>query len=237
MQAETWTIDVNNISKQRENSNQDIIQSKQRKWPLILNYPTKVSGSFDNHGWHTSTWKERRMGLDGTFRGERYCDCGKSMTSYPHWPPTCQSEAVDQLHCLVGQSYAHTWMAFLLGKATDGTKDDIEIISLVRNSCPVLLQSENNDTPNRKRGKFDCEGICRPVLEANSSDCLCACPCHREECPVTGAPLSLDSEWSTRWSRETDDRIPDGLSDTATASTNMEGKVNKVLGGRHKLFL
>jgi len=120
----------------------------------------------------------------------RYCACDKSMTSYPHWPPTCQSEAVDQLHCLVWQSYphrqclAHTWMAFLLGKATD---DDTEIISLVRNSCPVLLQSEN-DTPKRRRGKFDCEGIRRPVLEANSSHCLCLCLCtcfcHREECPV-----------------------------------------------------
>ena len=122
--------------------------------------------------------------LHGLPRG-RYCDCDKSMTSYPHWPPTCQSEAVDQLHCLVGQSHphrqylAHTWMAFLLGKATDGTEDDIKIISLVRNSCPVLLQSEN-DTPKRRRGKFDCEGICRPVLEANNSHCLCACFCHRD---------------------------------------------------------
>ena len=134
--------------------------------------------------------ERKKDGIGWDLPRGRYCDCGKSMTSYPHWPPTCQSEAVDQLHCLVGQSYPHrqylaqTWMSFLLGKATDGTKDDNEIISLVRNSCPVLLQSENNDTRKRRREKFDCEGICRPVLEANSPDCLCACPCHREECPV-----------------------------------------------------
>ena len=35
------------------------------------------------------------------------CDCGKSRTSYPHWPPSCRSEAVDQLCCLLGRSYPH----------------------------------------------------------------------------------------------------------------------------------
>jgi len=42
-------------------------------------------------------------------------DRGKSMASYPHWPLTYQSEAVDQLHCLVGQSYPYL-DGFPLGK-------------------------------------------------------------------------------------------------------------------------
>jgi hypothetical protein len=52
----------------------------------------------------------------------RRCDYGKSRTSHPHWPPTCQTEALDQLNCLLGQSYphrlylAHCWISFLRGK-------------------------------------------------------------------------------------------------------------------------
>jgi len=48
-----------------------------------------ISGSSENHGSDMSTWSERREG--------RHCNCGKCRMSYPHWPPTCQSEAVDQL--------------------------------------------------------------------------------------------------------------------------------------------
>jgi hypothetical protein len=39
-------------------------------------------------------------------------------------------------------------MAFLLGKSTEDT-EDLKIIPLVQNSCPILLQSEN-ETPKRQ---------------------------------------------------------------------------------------
>jgi hypothetical protein len=117
--------------------------------------------------------------------GRRHCNCGKSRTSYPHWPPTCQSEAVDQLHCLVGESYPHRqylaqcWMAFLLGKSTE----DQTMISLVQKSCTVLALPKH-EPPRCRRRKMDCEQICQPVLDANSCHCLCGCFTHREECPV-----------------------------------------------------
>ena len=33
--------------------------------------------------------------------------CGKSKTSFPHWPPSTYEEAVEQLQCLIGESFPH----------------------------------------------------------------------------------------------------------------------------------
>jgi hypothetical protein len=46
----------------------------------------------------------------------RRCDCRKSGTSYPHWPPTCQTEALDQLNCLG----SHTLTDYILYTLLDG---------------------------------------------------------------------------------------------------------------------
>lgn len=135
--------------------------------------------------------ERKKDGMGWDLPKGRRCDCGKSRTSYPHWPPTCQTEALDQLNCLLGQSYphrlhlAHSWMSFLWGTIIPGTSTTQHetMISLVQKSCPTLQLSETVETPKRK-GKIDCMGICEPVLEAQSSHCLCACFFHREECPV-----------------------------------------------------
>ena len=46
------------------------------------------------------------------------CSCGKSGMSYPHWPPSCHEEAVDQLRCLLEANphrlhLTHEWRNFL----------------------------------------------------------------------------------------------------------------------------
>ena len=152
-------------------------------------YPQLPRESFQHlrESWIAYVNVERKKdGMGWDLPKGRRCDCGKSRTSYPHWPPTSQTEAIDQLKCLLGQSYphrqylAHCWMVFLL---TDDTEKHKKTISLVHNSCPVLQLSEN-ETPKRRRVKMDCAVICQPVLDAKSSHCLCGCWSHREECPV-----------------------------------------------------
>ncbi|KAN0067860.1 hypothetical protein V8E54_014107, partial [Elaphomyces granulatus] len=73
------------------------------------------------------------------------CNCGKSRTSYPHRPPSCHSEAVDQLRCLLGRSYphrqylAHCWLTSLFRKlALEGTEEIATMITLVQKNCPAL---------------------------------------------------------------------------------------------------
>jgi len=124
------------------------------------------------------------------------CHCGRSRTSYPHWPPSCETEATDQLRCLLGQSYphrehlAHSWMSFLCGKvaAEADAEDDERAISLARKSCPTLVlaaaEPQSVGNPEKKRKKVDCVTICQRVLEERSCHCLCSCSVHREECPV-----------------------------------------------------
>jgi hypothetical protein len=54
--------------------------------------------------WLTYVQSEReKQGKESYVRLGRCC--GKSESSYPHWPPTCQAEALDQLQCLLGRSY------------------------------------------------------------------------------------------------------------------------------------
>ena len=124
------------------------------------------------------------------------CACGKSRTSYPHWPPSCQTEAMDQLRCLLGQSYphrehlAHSWMSFFLGKRVAQTSkaDDERTISLAQRSCPTLVlatsEEKGGGETGGKRKKVDCATICQRVLGERSCHCLCSCSSHREECPV-----------------------------------------------------
>ena len=90
--------------------------------------------------------------------GRTKCDCGKSRTSYPHWPPSCRSEAVDQLCCLLGRSYPHReyladcWLTSLFRKlALEGTEETEAMITLVQNSCPVLQSAGEVPTAKGRR--------------------------------------------------------------------------------------
>ena len=75
------------------------------------------------------------------------CYCGKSRTSYPHWPPTTLKEAVAQLKCLIGEFkphrmyLAHCWMTSLcikLAAAEPRSKATIkQLISLVQEHCRI----------------------------------------------------------------------------------------------------
>jgi hypothetical protein len=151
-----------------------------------------------------SRWERRQKTL------HRCCD--KSRTSYPHWPPTSHREAIDQLLCLLGRSYphreylAHCWVAFLyrqLAPAVEGTKchrDRMNILTLVRKSCPTLVASDR-PSPRPKRQRMDCENICEPAIENNLPTCLCCCGIHREECPahqilVVGRKGESSPAWS-----------------------------------------
>jgi len=125
------------------------------------------------------------------------CSCGKSATSYPHWPPSCHEEAVDQLRCLLEAQphrlhLAHGWQTFLWreqSRAESGApwSEEHSILSLLRNSCATLFPddeiSDNQDEGTKP--KFDCKSIgCERAIRENLSLCLCCCFCHREECPV-----------------------------------------------------
>jgi hypothetical protein len=62
----------------------------------------------------------------------------------PPWPPSCHSEAVDQLRCLLGRSYphrqylAHCWLTSLFRKlAVEGTDEIQTMITLVQKNCPL----------------------------------------------------------------------------------------------------
>ncbi|KAN0067277.1 hypothetical protein V8E54_014540 [Elaphomyces granulatus] len=123
------------------------------------------------------------------------CNCGKSRTSYPHWPPSCHSEAVDQLRCLLGRSYphrqylAHCWLTSLFRKlAVEGTDEIQTMITLVQKICPALQSAGELPDMSAQRHKgsrrIDCDAICQPAIDENDPTCICECRHHREECPV-----------------------------------------------------
>jgi hypothetical protein len=126
------------------------------------------------------------------------CDCGKSRTSYPHWPPSYRSEAVDQLCCLLGRSYPHReslakcWLTSLFRRlALEGTEETEAMITLVQNSCPVLRSAgEMPRAKGRRVHRIDCDTICKPAITYNDSTCICDCGLHREECPVHSLVVS-----------------------------------------------
>jgi len=66
---------------------------------------------------------------------------------------------------------AHCWVAFLyrqLAPAVEGTKchrDRMNILTLVRKSCPTLVASDR-PSPRPKRQRMDCENICEPAIAA-----------------------------------------------------------------------
>jgi len=120
------------------------------------------------------------------------CFCGKSNTSYPHWPPTTHREAMAQLRCLTGRSHPHRlyladcWVVWLRRQQVQtGTAEMEDLISLVGNACVKRARSsQRNDVEQFRRSNMDCQGICKPVLEMRTCFCLCCCPEHREDCPV-----------------------------------------------------
>ncbi|KAN0077781.1 hypothetical protein V8E54_006085 [Elaphomyces granulatus] len=120
----------------------------------------------------------------------------KSLTSYPHWPPSTYEEAVAQLRSLIGESFPHRmyladcWLTSLYMKLAAGSEGVEKMISLVQQSCGSLHQSAERRVAN----VVDCRMICEPILKAqgtaNGSSCLCGCGRHREMCPIHGqAPL------------------------------------------------
>ena len=140
----------------------------------MASYPQLITR--ENFRYLRESWLEyveMELKKEGIAWEHRHCNCGKSRTSYPHWPPTCKLAAVDQLRCLVGESaphrqyLAHCWMTFLLGKNTADSEDDKNLISLVHQSCPGLL-TPKHETHRHRRGKLDCERVCQPVLDINS---------------------------------------------------------------------
>jgi len=143
--------------------------------------------------WLTYVRGEREdAGMNHHLPHSARCFCGKSNTSYPHWPPTTHLEAMAQLRCLTGRSYPHhlyladCWVAWLCQQqAQTGTAEMEGIISLVGNACVKRVRNSlQNHGEQPRRPKMDCQGICEPVLEKRSCFCLCCCPEHREECPV-----------------------------------------------------
>jgi hypothetical protein len=134
------------------------------------------------------------------------CNCGKSRMSYPHWPPSCHSEAVDQLCCLLGQSYPHRqyladcWLSSLFRKlASEGTEKIEATITLVRNSCPVLQSAGEVPTEKgRRKHRIDCDRICKPAITNNDPTCICDCGFHREECPVHSLVVTFRVSEGTR---------------------------------------
>jgi hypothetical protein len=127
------------------------------------------------------------------------CHCDRSNFSYPHWPPSCYEEALDELQSLLSESEptrkytARCWVAFLKGKLARPDQwqqsDLAGTITLVQDSCPILSSDhryslrESNQTA-KHWGRNDCDKICQPVFKEKRCWCLCCCPKHREDCPV-----------------------------------------------------
>lgn len=137
--------------------------------------------------------------LPSSSKFDGLCFCGKSNMSYPHWPPSCCEEAVDQLECLLGKDHghrghlAHCWYSWLRRRSCLNVPLSVGnqvfcdyIATFVIDLCPKLsyLKVESDPRPSRYCGKNFCEDQCRPTLENGESFCLCVCRYHREECPI-----------------------------------------------------
>ncbi|KAN0074352.1 hypothetical protein V8E54_008289 [Elaphomyces granulatus] len=124
--------------------------------------------------------------------------CHRSRINYPHWPPSSEEEAFDQLDCLLDEPktaphrmyLAECWLAFLYRNLAAGSNVSATI-KLVEQGCPIILSGKpsllGNKGSRRRVGRWErksCEDICEPVLLKNKPFCLCCCPEHREDCPV-----------------------------------------------------
>ena len=93
----------------------------------------------------------------------RRCRCDKSLTSFPHWPPTTYEEAIAQLNCLIGESFPHRlyladcWMTSLYLKLAKGLDGIEKIISMIQDNFQSLDKSPNRPGTN----KVDCRKICK----------------------------------------------------------------------------
>jgi hypothetical protein len=118
-----------------------------------------------------------------------FCQCSKSRTSYPHWPPTSYREADDQLRCLIGLSYSHRmyladcWLSFLHRNMVSQELVALVDESIVRYGWSCSDNSLQNSNSLHMESVDLCEEICYPVLNAKSCFCLCCCRIHRDECP------------------------------------------------------
>jgi hypothetical protein len=131
------------------------------------------------------------------------------LMSYPHWPPSCYEEALDQLRCIVGQDVnhrgylAHCWKSWLcqkayLDKTLSREKQDFyrNSVTLVIAECPKLSEWDADSQSSYQKpttclrycGKNFCEQECLPALGNGPPKCLCVCRWHREECPFHKVP-------------------------------------------------
>ena len=90
------------------------------------------------------------------------CLCGKSNTSYPHWPPTIHREAIAQLECLTSCSFPHRlyladcWITTLYRQEARNWTDTAEVeglISLVESACGKEAESSQQIPVERTRKK------------------------------------------------------------------------------------
>jgi hypothetical protein len=132
--------------------------------------------------------------------GRGRCYCGKSRTSFPHWPPTSLEEAEAQFQkCFEERNthrkyLAHCWWIFInnfanmepwtVSEPQQRYKDGQEEI---RRRCPAVAEELDNDTklklPKRPRG-WRCDEYCEPTLKERRCSCLCHCEQHRDQCPI-----------------------------------------------------
>ena len=146
--------------------------------------------------WLAYVHEEREeVGMKQSLPHLNRCSCGKSRTSYPHWPPTTHGEAMAQLRCLTGTSYPHRmyladcWITSIYRKRAESWADTAAsdaLVDLVGKACgKETKESQQESGEQVRRKKMDCRGICEPALQNKSCFfCLCCCPEHREECPV-----------------------------------------------------
>ncbi|KAN0069184.1 hypothetical protein V8E54_012813 [Elaphomyces granulatus] len=90
----------------------------------------------------TTSWlayvrgEREEAGMEQSLPHLTRCSCGKSRTSYPHWPPTTHGEAMAQLRCLTGTSYPHRlyladcWITSLYREQAQSWTDGYAIHSL-----------------------------------------------------------------------------------------------------------
>ena len=105
------------------------------------------------------------------------------------FPLATYEEAVEQLRCLIRESFASRERMDDTPLSTNGDspgalrterhrKDDI-----LEKYCETEKYS-GGEALRRNFYEIDCGHICEPVLVSKSCECLCCCRIHREECPV-----------------------------------------------------
>ena len=161
------------------------------------------------HSWLEFVYANRILNHQCTHLGLKKngrCECGKSSTSYPHWPVSTVNETFDMLNYLHDEHnkhrryLTHQWWAFERAKpstrAEEGWPNMADHIIDEFKCITVDMNKDLKTTP--RAGGWKCYEYCELVLSNNYSMCLCHCSEHHDECPTRKWKWDVHRERSER---------------------------------------